>query len=228
MNKKLKAALFALAAIGMLLVPFAQPGKAEAAPRVAVGGGSGIVIDGRSLCTMTTVGRDRSGNLVGLTAAHCGKVGSTIRSERRRNAGVIGRIVLRNTKLDAAVIALNPAVVQPVRQVGEARITAVGRFPSGGNVCKSGRTTGFTCGPVLAVDSNSSISYVCANHGDSGGPVIKGNRVVAMLNGGAVNIDLPCYNPAIPVFNPMFATKMTDIVASLNRYGRAGAGFRPI
>ncbi|MFT3716756.1 MAG: S1 family peptidase [Gordonia sp. (in: high G+C Gram-positive bacteria)] len=229
---KIKAALFALLGVALLvLAPFAtNAGEADAAPKAKIGGGSGIIIDRKYACTMTTVGHDRSGSLIGLTAAHCGKVGSTIRSERNPKAGIIGRFVLRSKSGDFAVVRLDPSRVQPVRQVGQARIVGVGRYPRTGNVCKMGRTTGYTCGPVLEVSGARSANYVCANHGDSGGPVIRGNRVVAMLNGATdvAGVVLPCYSPGIPVFTPMVATKMSDIVASLTRYGHAGAGFRPI
>ena len=210
---------------------------AQAAPRVAVGGGSGIIIDKKFGCTMTTVGRDRSGRLVGLTAGHCGEVGSRIWAERNTSAGVIGRIVLKSKPGDYAVIALDPSRVAPSRVAGGATIRSVGAFPAAGaSVCKAGRTTGFSCGPVLVNDGAEAFSYVCANHGDSGGPVVAGNRVVGMLNGGLI-VGIPgtdiggslgCIHPAIPIYTPMVATKMTAIVADLNRIGRYGAGFRPI
>lgn len=210
---------------------------AQAAPRATVGGGSGIVIDKRFGCTMTTVGHDRAGRLVGLTAGHCGSVGSAITLERNPGVGVIGRIVQKSKPGDYAVIALDPNRVAGTPVAGGATIRSVGTFPPvGANVCKSGRTTGFSCGPVLQLSGTDSLSYVCANHGDSGGPVVSGTRVVGMLNGGLI-VGIPgtpiegaigCVHPAIPIFTPMIATKMTAILADLNRIGGVGAGFRPI
>lgn len=227
----IRRALVVLSITALALVPTAPfVGVADAA-RAPIGGGSGIVIDGRYGCTMTAVGRDRTGALVGLTAAHCGRIGSAITSERHRGAGVIGRIVLRHKAGDYAVVRLDPNRVQPVRRVGGAYIAGVGAMPEfGATVCKQGRTTGHTCGPVLLKESYLSSSYVCANHGDSGGPIMSGNRVVGMLNGGQeiAGVALPCHHPAFPVFTPMIATSMVDILSDLNRRGQAGAGFRTI
>lgn len=223
-------------AVGLVLA-LAPAYSAQAAPRAAVGGGSAIIIDGRSACTMTTVGHDRTGRLVGLTAGHCGNIGSSITLERNRQAGLIGRVVAKNAAADYAVIALDPAKVAPQRTAGGSTIRSVGTFPGpGATVCKSGRTTGHTCGPVLDLSNSDSLSYVCAAPGDSGGPIVAGDRLVGMLNGGLI-IDIPgtnagisveCVHPAIPIFTPMVATKFTSIIAELNRIGGPGAGFRPI
>lgn len=228
-----KRALVAVAAVAtsVALLPSAP---ADAATRATVGGGSGIVVAGNALCTMTAVGHDRGGRLVGLTAAHCGGIGNTIRAERNIKAGVIGTIVTRSESLDVAVIALNSSRVKAVRQVGKARISRVGTYPKPfSNVCKAGRTTGFTCGPTLVQDGDVALNYVCADHGDSGGPIIVAGRLVGMLNGamriaGAGTPSIPCVDPAFPFYSPMIATKMTDILRPLNRTSKIGAGFRPI
>lgn len=208
---------------------------AQAAPRAAVGGGSAIVIDKKYACTMTTVGLDRTGRLIGLTAGHCVKVGSQIWLEHNMGAGVIGRVVQKSKAGDYGVVALDAGRVNATRVAGGATIRAVGAFPAAGaTVCKAGRTTGYSCGPVLDVDGASTISYVCANEGDSGGPIVTGGRVVGMLNGGLI-LGVPpirgaigCIDKALPIYSPMIATKMTAIVADLNSIGRYGAGFRPI
>lgn len=209
---------------------------ADAAPRADVGGGSAIVVNGEAACTMTTVGRDGSGSLMGLTAGHCGEIGARVTLERNRGAGEIGRFVAVNERADYAVIRLDATKVNPVRRVGPATISGVAKLPTPfNNVCKSGRTTGFTCGPVLHVNRAESISYVCAAPGDSGGPIVAGNRIVGMLNGGLI-FDLPggaglvieCRNPNFPIFSPMVATSFTDIQREINRIGGPGAGFRPI
>ncbi|GEE03483.1 hypothetical protein nbrc107696_39290 [Gordonia spumicola] len=229
LKKALVGAAAVLAATSM--VPAAT---ADAAPRVTLGGGSGIIVGGNALCTLTTIGHDRAGRLVGLTAAHCGNNGASIRSERNPRAGVVGRIATKGTGLDAAVIVFDASRVHAVRQVGRARISGVGVYPRPySNVCKAGRTTGYTCGPTLTNGKLDTYNYVCADHGDSGGPVIAGGRVVGMLNGalriaGPGSPSIPCVTPAVPIYTPMVATKMTTILASLNRTRYAGSGFRPI
>lgn len=55
---------------------------------VPLGGGVGIVVDGR-YCTLTTIGHDKTGELVGFTASHCGgpcdAPGSNSRSQMTAN-----------------------------------------------------------------------------------------------------------------------------------------------
>ncbi|MBY4571149.1 peptidase S1 [Gordonia sihwensis] len=228
--KRLRTAVIAIGAAAVALSPAAV---AHAAPAATVGGGSGIVIDNRSLCTVTAVGHDRGGRLVGLTAGHCGDVGDAVSLERNRRAGTIGRIVTKSKGWDVAVIRLDPARVRAVRTVGHARIAGVGAYPQPfSNVCKAGRTTGFTCGPTLLVNGSRSYSYVCSAPGDSGGPIIDRGRVVGMLNGSlrlaGPGTSIACVDPALPVYTPMAATKMTDILRSLNASGLVGAGFRTV
>lgn len=234
-GEKLKAIRRALLAIGAAAIALSPAAVATAAPAATVGGGSGIVVNGRYLCTMTAVGHDRGGNLVGLTAGHCGKLGDSISLERNRGAGTIGRIVTRSKNWDVAVVQLNPNRVRAVSRIGKARIHGVGNYPAPfTNVCKSGRTTGFTCGPTLVNDKSVTYNYVCAAPGDSGGPIIKNGRVVGMLNGslriaGPGTPSIECIDPAFPVYTPMVATKMTDIVKVLKSAPRAvGSGFRTL
>ena len=231
--KMFKRAMLTVAAAATV-VALAPGGPVEAAPRATLGGGSGIIVGGNALCTMTAIGHDRAGRLVGLTAAHCGNMGASIVSERNRAAGQVGRIVTKSESLDVAVIELAPSRVNAVRTVGKARITGVGSYPKPfSNVCKSGRTTGFTCGPTLQFQGREVINYVCADHGDSGGPIISRGRLVGMLNGGMRiagpgTPSIPCVDPAFPIYSPMVATKITDILRPLNRVNVIGSGFRTL
>ena len=231
--KAFRRALLAIGAAALVLSPTAA--VATAAPAATVGGGSGIVVDSKSLCTVTAVGHDRGGRLVALTAAHCGDLGDSVRLERNRGAGVIGRIVTKSKGWDVAVIKLDSTRVRGVRAVGKARIGGVGTYPAPfNNVCKSGRTTGFSCGPTLLIDGPVAMNYVCAAPGDSGGPIIKNGRVVGMLNAimriaGPGTPAIECVHPAFPVYSPMVATKMTSILKVLNSAPRAvGSGFRTL
>ncbi|MGW0039523.1 S1 family peptidase [Gordonia sp. NPDC003376] len=223
-----------LIGLAALLIP---TGTAQAAPRLAVGGGSPIVIDGKGACTVTTVGHDRAGRFVGITAGHCGNIGSRIQLEDKMSAGIIGRVVAVDKSVDYAVIALDSAKVYGARNFGGSTIARTGTFPGQGvTVCKSGRTTGRTCGPVLNQTRNIGFGYVCGAPGDSGAPVVQGNRLVGMLTGGQYiripltnsEIAIACAHPAIPVFTPMVATKWPTIATALDRSGGPGAGFRPI
>ncbi len=211
----------------------AGPAVADAAPKAAVGGGTGILLDGRAGCTMTAVGRDRAGRLVGLTAGHCGGIGSRVALQRNPRFGTIGRVVTRSANYDVDVISLDASRVRGVRSVGKARIARIGTYPQPfSTVCKSGRTTGFTCGPTLTLKGRYAYNYVCSAPGDSGGPILVGNRVVGMLNGGmrlaGPGTSIACVDPALPLHTPMIATKMSDILRVLNRTSAVGAGFRPV
>lgn len=185
--------LVLFAALALLLtggVAFA--GEAQAAEKVRIGGGSPILIlqggNSASACTVTTVGRPTSGvhkgKLIALTAGHCGKPGQRVLSEPQQNRGVIGKFVYSASDLDIAVIELDETKVQPVRSVGGVTIRKIDttpvQFPT--VVCKEGRTTGHTCGIVWGSDNMSHISQMCVIEGDSGAPVVVGDRLVGMVN----------------------------------------------
>ncbi|MFZ2239010.1 MAG: S1 family peptidase [Gordonia amarae] len=231
--------LVALAGVLAVLIPTGLVSSpAQAAPGFTVGPGTAIVIDGSAACTLAVAGHDKAGRLIGLSAGHCGNVGSKVALENRRS-GVIGTIVAKNKQVDYSVINFNKAVVRGVRTVGKATVTSVGQHPAAGaRVCKSGRTTGYSCGQVIENSARSyeTLSYVCAAPGDSGGPVIAGGKLVGILTGGAgvaipftnAGIIVECLHPAIPIYSPMIATKVSVVLDQLNYYGGYGAGFRPV
>ena len=216
--------LVALAGVLAVLIPaglVASP--AQAAPGYAVGPGTAIVVDGSAACTLAVAGYDKAGRLIGLTAGHCGNVGSKVALESRRS-GVVGMIVVKNKQVDYSVINFNKAAVRPVRTVGRATVTGIGQHPAAGQrVCKSGRTT-------------ETLNYVCAAPGDSGGPVIANGKLVGILTGGAgvaipftnAGLIVECMHPAIPIYSPMIATKVSVVLDQLNYYRTYGAGFRPV
>lgn len=197
-------------------------GAAHAAAPVALGGGSGIVFGDGSICTLTTIGWDASGRLVGFTAAHCNPEGATVAAEDDPGAGVLGTLVSRNTDLDYAVIAFDPGLVTPVNSVGGTTITAVGapaEFPA--VACKQGRTTGQTCGlvygDVFSTDTWT-LTQICVLVGDSGGPVVVGTTLVALVNG---YLAVPCLGPQVSV-------AFTRVLAEVDAGGGIGTGFRPV
>ncbi len=50
-----------------------------------MGGGAGIVVNGGTLCTLTTIGHDKFGDLIGFTSAHCGGPGAQVAAEGAEN-----------------------------------------------------------------------------------------------------------------------------------------------
>ncbi|MEU4320771.1 S1 family peptidase [Nocardia fluminea] len=216
---KVAHAAFALALGAALLGTGAA--TAQAGPPV-IGGGSGIVIDNAFECTVTTVGYDGAGRLVGLTAGHCGDAGATVSAEVDRGYGEVGRFVYTNPELDYAVIEFTPGRITPVNRIGNVTITGVGgpaQFPT--IVCKEGRTTGNTCGitwgDVFATNTET-WSQMCVIEGDSGAPVVVGSTLVGMVN---AYLALACIGPEV-------GTNMNSIMDDINARGGVGSGYRPI
>jgi hypothetical protein len=198
---------------------------------IALGGGSGIIVNGESFCTLTTIGRDNRGNLIGFTSAHCGGPGATVSAEGADAAGVLGTMVAGNDALDYAVIQFDPQKVTPTDNVNGFRIDGLGADPAFGQVaCKLGRTTGYSCGVTWGPgqEPGTIVNQVCGQPGDSGAPVTVNNRLVGMIHG-AYTEDLPtCVVKFIPLHTPAvtmsFNTQLADIVAK----NRPGSGFVPV
>jgi hypothetical protein len=186
MFRKLLAICAALATAALLLV---GAGTASADPaKVTLGGGSGILIltggNTAAACTLTTIGTDNKGDLYGLTAGHCGEGGQRVISEQWQNRGLLGRITFSNHKLDYAIIKFDNTKVTPTRRVGNVTIRGVQTTPPavGSISCKEGRTTGNTCGITWFSNGTEHISQICVVEGDSGSPVVVGDRLIGMVN----------------------------------------------
>jgi len=224
--------MVALAAISNLLLACAVlPPSARADAQIPLGGGSGIVVEGNTLCTLTAIGNDNRGNLIGFTSAHCGGPGERVAAEGAEAAGVIGTMVAGNEVLDYAVIQFDPQKVQPVNNVKGFEIDGIGPDPSFGDIaCKLGRTTGYSCGVTWGPGEKPGtiVNQVCGQPGDSGAPVTVNNRLVGMIHG-AFSEGLPtCVIKYIPLHTPAVAESISAILADLNAKGRPGAGFVPV
>lgn len=90
----------------------------------------------------------------------------------------------------------NPAVAHP-GTIGSVDVTGTATAYVGQSVCRRGATTGVHCGVVTAL--NATVNYadgtvyglirtnICAEPGDSGGPLYAGDKVVGILSGGSGN-----------------------------------------
>jgi hypothetical protein len=178
------AALCALLALTSLGVSTAT----AAPPKTNLGGGSGLLFpEGRggfSACTLTAIGHDQDNALVGLTAGHCGDAGTPVLAESARSAGTLGQITYSDEVLDYAIIRFDAGKVNPVQRVGGVTIrglrTQAPQFLE--LMCKEGRTTGNTCGVTWFSDGFAHFSQICVVEGDSGSPVVVGDRLVGMVN----------------------------------------------
>jgi hypothetical protein len=204
---------------------------ARADDKVPLGGGAGIVINGDTLCTLTTIGTDGKGELIGFTSAHCGGPGAHVAAEAAQNRGAVGTMVTGNDDLDYAVIQFDRAKVTPVADIGGFAINGIGPDPAFGQIaCKQGRTTGNSCGVTWGPgqDPGTIVMQVCGQPGDSGGPVTVDNMLVGMIHG-AFSENLPvCVVKYIPLHTPAVVVSINAVLADINSKNRPGAGFVPV
>jgi hypothetical protein len=226
-GRRVRLAAVVLMALGALLGAPA----AHAASPATLGGGSGIVVDGDTFCTLTAIGHDNRGKLVGFTSAHCGGPGAVVAAEQDRDAGVVGTMVAGNDTLDYAVIEFDPSRVTPVAEVNGFRIDGLGPDPTFGQIaCKLGRTTGSSCGVTWGPGEQAGtiVNQVCGQPGDSGAPVTVDNRLVGMIHG-AFSQDLPtCVVKFIPLHTPAVTMSINAQLADIVAKNRPGSGFVPI
>ncbi|WP_107654608.1 chymotrypsin family serine protease [Nocardia suismassiliense] len=215
------ALAFAAATATALLGTAAAQAQADDTPPT-VGGGSGILVDSKVGCTLTTIGRDSADRLVGLTAGHCGEPGSVVVVEGDPNGAAVGRFAYSDRTLDYAVIEFDAQRVRPVRGVGGTTITDLGapaQFPT--VVCKRGSTSGTSCGVVwgdVRATSTETWTQMCVMKGDSGAPVVVGTTLVGMVN---AYLGVGCLGPQV-------GTNISAITNDLNARGGVGAGYQPL
>lgn len=192
------------------------------------GPGTPVYVGDSAMCTLGVVGTDSQGRKVGLTAGHCGQPGDIVASADSWQVGPAGTVVATNQLHDYSVIEFgsNAEITRTyngvtVNQVG-------GPVAPGDMLCKQGVATGNTCGPTLTADEALQISQTCAMVGDSGGPVLHGDRMVGMISGGVLpNQDLSCRTPLQGyAFMPTVSTSMDNVVRDMDARGGVGAGFR--
>jgi streptogrisin D len=180
-------------------------------------GGLGIMVGelpDASICTSAFLAREAHPQPGGftylLTASHCGKVNTQVYRDDQK-IGFISRLEFGPN--DFATIAITnyndwqprPWVFtqtrpQPVTGGFEPSVTGV-------TVCKRGALTGYDCGPVLALNASFTTgkrvvitgvvkAALCAEDGDSGGPVMttSGSGVlgVGLISGTAVTSGAKC------------------------------------
>ncbi|WP_162958184.1 peptidase S1 [Nocardia yunnanensis] len=211
------------------------------AGRVPVGGGTGVALQWGApvgsvalvhFCTLTAIGSDAAGNLVGLTNAHCASgsqrhgVGDAVYPQSAVAGGGFDPAVERigtvdyisggnpiapgphGVGLDYAVIVFDRDKVEPVATVGDTTIRRIAAPPPEGTpVCKQGNTSGRTCGTTLTSMGPYLVTTVPEFPGDSGAPVVAGDALIGnqWVWGGSSSI--------------------TAILEDLDRRGGLGAGF---
>lgn len=215
----------------LALVALLTPVAAHADGPVVLGGGSGIVVNGDTFCTLTAIGHDNAGRLIGFTSAHCGGPGAVVGAEGATDAGIVGKMVAGNDLLDYAVIEFDPQKVTPTKNVNGFEIAGLGPDPVFGQVaCKLGRTTGYSCGVTWGPgqEPGTIVNQVCGQPGDSGAPVTVNNLLVGMIHG-AYTEDLPtCVVKFVPLHTPAVTMSFNTQLADITAKNRPGTGFVPI
>ena len=190
------------------------------------GPGTPIYVNGETMCTLSVAGNDAAGRKVGLTAGHCGNEGDAITSADSDHIGPTGTIVSKNAALDYSVIEFG-SNAEVTRTYNGVTVNSLGGTVNPGEtVCKQGVATGKTCGMTYQQAQSVQVNQVCAMMGDSGAPLLAGDRLIGSISGGFLPVNFPCRTPLQgAVHNPTAATNMDTVLADMNRRGGVGAGF---
>ncbi|MCT1425132.1 S1 family peptidase [Corynebacterium sanguinis] len=190
------------------------------------GPGTPVYINGSAMCTIAAAGYDAAGRMVAVTAGHCGSEGQSVISADALGVGESGRIAAVNRQLDYAVIELYPNA-EVSRTYNGVTVNHLGAAPRafGQVVCKSGYASAQTCGVTWIDDGHTNLNQVCAMQGDSGAPLLAGDSLVGIINGGIINA--PCYSPLQgPIFSPTSSARFETILGAMNSGSAPGSGFR--
>jgi streptogrisin D len=161
--------------------------------------GGQAILRGGSRCSAGFNTRSGSGRNYVLTAGHCTNLGGTWTTSGGQTIGPVAASSFPGNDYGAIRIS-NPAALDPrggVLYFGAFRdITGASRVPVGSSACKTGSTTGTTCGMVLAY--NVTVNYaegtvfgltrtnVCTQPGDSGGALFAGSLAQGITSGGTI------------------------------------------
>lgn len=197
-------------------VPPNAPGDSPVPPGAALDISSLEPVPGEyfdySLCTAAWSFVLDNGRTIAVTAAHCGEPGDTVwagnaEGEFTYPAEPVGTVVYSDLSaadthgLDFALVEITrPAEFYTPREMGTQIATEEGSLPD--SVCKLGRVTAETCGPLThaeghgkltiedrSVDTVAARAQVCSQQGDSGAPVYgapgspEAGRIVGVLSG---------------------------------------------
>lgn len=104
-----------LAVVGTAVIAsIGLPASAAAGDQILLGGGAAITLNDDTLCTLTAMGHDSDGRLIGFTSAHCGGPGSPVVAEGAEERGTVGTVVAADDAVGYAVIEFDPVKVKPI------------------------------------------------------------------------------------------------------------------
>ncbi|MDD7811442.1 serine protease [Mycobacterium sp. CSUR Q5927] len=208
-----------IAAIGL-------PAGAAAGDQILLGGGAAIVLHDDTLCTLTAMGHDSDGRLIGFTSAHCGGPGSEVVAEGAEERGTVGTVVAADDAVGYAVIEFDPVKVKPIADYEGFGIFGIGPpEPEPANpepaaakqACKLGQGTGLNCYDI-GPDGVNTTAEEWWQPGDDGSPITMDNLIVGMVRDGSTPVaPLDQSGPGIVMFK--------EVLADVNAKGGPGAGF---
>ncbi|MBS9534683.1 serine protease [Mycobacterium sp. M1] len=203
---------------------------------VILGGGAAITV-GAEPCTLTTIGTDGGGAIVGLTSASCGAPGTPVAAGWA--PGELGTVTATSEDLDYAVVTFDRTKVTPTADFAGYPINGIGPDAAPGQqACKNSRESGVICKSVSiapGADPDTTLLHVCGDPDDAGAPVTVDGLLVGMIRG---NFPDPGRCPErrftgkvwvrkIPLRDRPEITSINAVIADLNARGGAGAGFVP-
>lgn len=161
-------------------------------------------------CSLGFNVRDSAGNYYFLTAGHCTDGAGTWYSNSSRTT-VLGTTAGSSFPgNDYGLVRYTNSSVTKSGTVGSVDITSAANATVGMSVTRRGSTTGIHSGSVTGL--NATVNYgggdivsglirtnVCAEPGDSGGPLYSGSRAVGLTSGGSGN----CSTGGTTFFQPV-------------------------
>jgi len=180
--------------------------------------GGDAIFGGSYRCSLGFNVRDNAGSYFFLTAGHCGEVASTWYANSSHTTRLGTNVGYSFPGNDYALVRYTNTGSTPSGTVGSQDITSAANPPVGVTVFRKGSTTGIHSGRVTAL--NQTVNYgggdivrglirttVCAEPGDSGGPLYAGTVAYGLTSGGSGN----CSSGGTTFFQP--------VVEALNAYG---------
>ncbi|HET9873083.1 MAG TPA: S1 family peptidase [Propionibacteriaceae bacterium] len=171
---------------------------AKATLAASLYGGQQVNMSDGFVCSAGFNARTSAGARILLTAGHCAESRPTF----SRNGVIIGTTrAFSFPGNDYAAVNVSTAWTQQgavdMYNGTFRRVSGFSRAPVGSSVCKSGRTTGWTCGVIQA--NNQTVNYgngdivsglvrhsACVEQGDSGGSNISSTLAQGLTSGGAL------------------------------------------
>ncbi|MEU6948362.1 S1 family peptidase [Streptomyces sp. NPDC046316] len=169
-------------------------------------------------CSLGFNVRDSAGNYYFLTAGHCTDGAGTWYSNSGRTTVLGSTSGSSFPTNDYGIVRYTNSSVTKSGTVGSVDITSAANATVGMSVTRRGSTTGTRSGSVTGL--NATVNYgggdivygmirtnVCAEPGDSGGPLYSGSRAIGLTSGGSGN----CSSGGTTFFQP--------VTEALNAYG---------